>query len=346
MSKHSGKAKGALVLGVVGALLGLGAIGVVVYDAKASERIFPGVHVAGIDVGGMTRTEAIAAVSDHVASLVGRQITISVAGGTWSSTPADLGVTVPVDVAVDEAFEIGRELGIATRTLYRLQDTPVSRDVEVSTAIEDGRLEAFVAEVAAAVDTEPADASLQFVDGEVIVQQAVEGVRLRRDAAMEMLREAVSDGTALLSFPVETKEPSTDGSELGKTIVVDISANTLVLYDGTAVERRFRVATGAPGYPTPLGAFEIIRKLENPTWVNPDPLGWGKDYPASIPPGPSNPLGTRALYLDAPGIRIHGTYNSSSIGTFASHGCIRMLISDSEALYPLVPVGTQVYIVP
>ena len=80
--------------------------------------------------------------------------------------------------------------------------------------------------------------------------------------------------------------------------------------------------------------------------MNPDPLGWGKDYPASIPPGPGNPLGTRAMYLDAPGIRIHGTYNESSIGTFASHGCVRMTIADSEALYELVPVGTIVYIVP
>ena len=137
-----------------------------------------------------------------------------------------------------------------------------------------------------------------------------------------------------------------DGTALGKTIVVDISDNTLVLYDGTAVEEEYRVATGAPGFPTPIGTFEVVRKAEDPTWVNPDPLGWGNDYPASIPPGPGNPLGTRAMYLDAPGIRIHGTYNESSIGTFASHGCVRMTIADSEALYELVPVGTIVYIVP
>ena len=63
-----------------------------------------------------------------------------------------------------------------------------------------------------------------------------------------------------------------------------------------------------------------------------------------MPPGPGNPLGTRAMYLNAPGIRIHGTYDTSSVGTYASHGCIRMTIADSEALYPLVPVGTTVLI--
>ena len=43
-----------------------------------------------------------------------------------------------------------------------------------------------------------------------------------------------------------------------------------------------------------------------------------------VTPGPDNLLGTRAIYLNAPGIRIHGTYNSPSIGTYASHGFIRM----------------------
>ena len=54
----------------------------------------------------------------------------------------------------------------------------------------------------------------------------------------------------------------------------------------------------------------------------------------------------RALYLNAPGIRIHGTYSLGSIGTYASHGCIRMSISDSEELYELVDVGIRVIVKP
>ena len=67
--------------------------------------------------------------------------------------------------------------------------------------------------------------------------------------------------------------------------------------------------------------------------------------PSYIGPGPSNPLGTRALYLDAPGIRIHGTNNIASVGTPASHGCMRMVRHDVEDLYPRVPVGTPIWIV-
>jgi lipoprotein-anchoring transpeptidase ErfK/SrfK len=63
-----------------------------------------------------------------------------------------------------------------------------------------------------------------------------------------------------------------------------------------------------------------------------------------IAPGPGNPLGTRAIYLNAPGIRIHGTYSTSSIGTYASHGCIRMYIEDSEELFELVDMGARVII--
>jgi lipoprotein-anchoring transpeptidase ErfK/SrfK len=50
------------------------------------------------------------------------------------------------------------------------------------------------------------------------------------------------------------------------------------------------------------------------------------------------------MYLDAPGIRIHGTYAASSIGTFASHGCVRMSLSDVSELFSIVPVGTPVYV--
>jgi lipoprotein-anchoring transpeptidase ErfK/SrfK len=66
--------------------------------------------------------------------------------------------------------------------------------------------------------------------------------------------------------------------------------------------------------------------------------------PSVIGPGPNNPLGTRALYLNASGIRIHGTPNWRSIGHRASHGCLRMRRRDVENLYPRVPVGTAVWI--
>ena len=112
--------------------------------------------------------------------------------------------------------------------------------------------------------------------------------------------------------------------------MVDLSENGY-LYDALKVVRSYPVATAADGYVTPVGTWEIVDKRENPTWYNPALDTWGADLPAVIPPGPGNPLGTRALYLNAPGIRIHGTYSTDSIGTYASHGCVRMFLEDSRS---------------
>jgi L,D-transpeptidase ErfK/SrfK len=67
--------------------------------------------------------------------------------------------------------------------------------------------------------------------------------------------------------------------------------------------------------------------------------------PARIAPGPNNPLGQRALALDAPAILIHGTPDRSSIGFSVSHGCIRMLPENEQELFDSVEVGTPVVIV-
>jgi lipoprotein-anchoring transpeptidase ErfK/SrfK len=127
--------------------------------------------------------------------------------------------------------------------------------------------------------------------------------------------------------------------------VVRLSELKLYLYDGLRLEKTYPVAARQPGYPTPEGDWNIVNKRVNPTWVNPAPEGWGASLPPVIGPGAGNPLGTRALDLDASGIRIHGTYDSGSIGTYASHGCIRMYIEDSEELFDIVPVGTPVFII-
>jgi lipoprotein-anchoring transpeptidase ErfK/SrfK len=126
-------------------------------------------------------------------------------------------------------------------------------------------------------------------------------------------------------------------------IMIDRRKRLLLLYKGGKVAKVYRVAVGMSKYPTPRGHFRIVGKRKNPTWHNPG-TEWAKDMPKFIPPGPGNPLGTRALNLSAPGIRIHGTYNTGSIGRAASHGCVRMFIKDAEELYKLVSIGTPVHI--
>jgi lipoprotein-anchoring transpeptidase ErfK/SrfK len=126
-------------------------------------------------------------------------------------------------------------------------------------------------------------------------------------------------------------------------IVIHRGSNRLYLYKGMRFWRVFGVATGQSRYPTPVGRWTIVVKWRNPWWYPPN-SSWAQGA-KPIPPGPGNPLGTRWMGLSAPGVGIHGTPDDASIGYSASHGCIRMHISDAEWLFVHVRIGTTVFIV-
>ena len=152
------------------------------------------------------------------------------------------------------------------------------------------------------------------------------------------------DARTLVVLPVQSVRPAVFPGQVGKTILVDRSARTLKLFNGTRLLRSYRIAVGMPDHPTPLGRWKVVSRQYMPSWYNPG-SAWASGMPNYIAPGPSNPLGTRALALNASGILIHGTSKDFSIGAAASHGCMRMHRWNIEALYPLVPVGTRVWIV-
>lgn len=127
-------------------------------------------------------------------------------------------------------------------------------------------------------------------------------------------------------------------------ITVDLSARTLTLERNGKKVKTYRVAVGQPEYPTPTGTYKIVTKQKNPTW-NPPDSPWAEGL-GPIPPGEGNPLGTRWIGTSAPAIGIHGTYADYSIGSAASHGCLRMHIPEVEELYEQVAVGMPVEIKP
>lgn len=123
-------------------------------------------------------------------------------------------------------------------------------------------------------------------------------------------------------------------------LVVNIPSRTLTLYAAGKLVKQYPVGIGRPGHQTPTGSFEIISKEINPTWIKPVSAG---ETPVVIGPGPDNPLGYRWMeFADLYGI--HGTNAPSSVGGYVSNGCIRMLESDVEELYELVPLKTPVVI--
>lgn len=112
----------------------------------------------------------------------------------------------------------------------------------------------------------------------------------------------------------------------------------------------YPIGVGRMDWKTPLGTTSIVRKQKDPPWFPPESIraehaANGDPLPTRVPPGPDNPLGTRALRLGLPSYLIHGTNKQDGVGSMVSHGCIRLWNEHVEALYEMVPTGTTVTII-
>ena len=118
----------------------------------------------------------------------------------------------------------------------------------------------------------------------------------------------------------------------------------------TAKVHTYPISIGRMDWATPLGVTKITAMARNPTWYPPQSVrdehaADGDPLPRIVPPGPDNPLGTRALRLGIPGYLIHGTNRPRGLGMRVSHGCIRMFPEDVEFLFDRVRVNTPVRII-
>jgi lipoprotein-anchoring transpeptidase ErfK/SrfK len=289
--------------------------------------IADGVTVAGVDVGGMTAAEATAAVRAFYV----QPLSVGLGGETLSVAPYRLGGRARVADAVAAA------LAAAPGT-----------DLALGVTVRRGVLRAWVARRAKAFHRKPvsAHARLRNLRPRIVAERP--GRALLRVNARAQLRAALLAHERSVQLSVRAIKARITAREVGPAVVIRRGSRRLYLYRGSSpgpmrVVRTFPVAVGQPAYPTPLGSFHIRTKTRNPWWYPPN-----RDWAAGaspIPPGPGNPLGTRWMGLSVGGVGIHGTYNAASVGTFASHGCIRMHLRSAEWLFERVRIGTPVFIV-
>jgi lipoprotein-anchoring transpeptidase ErfK/SrfK len=293
--------------------------------AEQTHTIPPEVTVAGLLVGGLSAEPARTAIEAAFA----RPITVVYSNRQTTIDPAELRARIDVDAALGSALTATPRSVIALPVAY-------SRT----------RVAQVVAALARRVDR-PARAPrvIGATPAGPEFTPAKPGLAVDVQAMQAALGQLLGDGTRvplqLLTQPVPAQRTI---ATFGPVIVVTRATNTLRLYDGHKLVRTFPVATGQAIYPTPRGLWHIIVKWENPWWYPPVQDSWAKGL-KPVPPGPSNPLGTRWMGLNAPGVGIHGTDEPGSIGYSASHGCIRMQVPDAEWLFNQVEVGTTVYIV-
>jgi lipoprotein-anchoring transpeptidase ErfK/SrfK len=299
-----------------------------------------GASIDSNPVGGLSRADAATLVEEKVKGALLAPATIRFRDRSFDLDPAGY-VSVDVEGMLDSALAPRTDAPLYARVLARVTGAPVGTEVKTAMKIDEAKLGAWIATIEPQVALPAVDASLSVM---LRVIPEIKGAAIDTTAAPKALLAGLLEGSKDIALPVRSIDPRLTLATMGKTIFVKLRTRKLYLYQGDQLEKEYGVAIGTPGYPTPRGEFTIINKRKYPTWSNPG-SAWAASMPSYIGPGPGNPLGTRALYLDTPGIRIHGTSKDYSIGTAASHGCMRMHRWDVEDLFERVPLGTRVIIV-
>jgi lipoprotein-anchoring transpeptidase ErfK/SrfK len=282
-----------------------------------------GVRVAGVRVGGLTPAQAVAAVREAFAR--------------------------PLPVVVDRSSLLLDPTRVASAyaatAVARARIAEPGTNVRLVVGVRGAAVHHWVAAIEKRFARTAADARLTFRNAKPVVRKEQAGRRVDSKALTRRIISALNRNSRLpLRVRTRAVEPKVTSTSFDDVIVINREINRLYLYDGAKLDRSFPVATGQSIYPTPRGLWHIVVMWKNPWWYPPVNDTWAKGL-KPVPPGPGNPLGTRWMGLDSPGVGIHGTDDPASIGYSASHGCIRMQVPDAEWLFDHVEVGTTVYIV-
>lgn len=113
-------------------------------------------------------------------------------------------------------------------------------------------------------------------------------------------------------------------AEAPLVLKANITARILVVQRGDSTLKTYAVAVGQDQYPTPIGSFTIRKIVWNPSWRPPPDADWAKGKTAKGPGHPGNPMKVVKIFFQEPDYYIHGTGDVESLGSAASHGCLRM----------------------
>ncbi len=326
--------------------------GMFAWDAGRTDRIAGGVRVGPVDVGGMTRAEARSALRHDLVEPLRKPLVVRAAGRPFRLTARGSHVAADVDAMVDAAIDRGRRGGILARTWRAISAADVDARVPPKVSYSDAAVKRLAVRVRAAVGYPAKDAKVSFKPSDVTIRPSSPGRTIDTKQLRAKIRAALTTATRsadrTITAPVQTLAPKVSGKQLAARypvlLKVERSRFRIALYKNLRAVQVYPIAVGQAGLETPAGLYEIQNKAVDPAWHVPN-SEWAGSLAGSVIPGgaPNNPLKARWLGV-YDGVGVHGTSDRASIGSNASHGCIRMLIEDVEKLYDEVPVGTPIFI--
>ena len=293
--------------------------------------------IAGVAVGGLGPIEAKRVLNDSLAPVYEqRPVAIRVNHHDTLVMPSQAGFVIYYDWMVERAFSLAGA------------NKPVT--VPMHLGVKNAARDAAIAAVGRKYYRAPRNARVRFGVTAIRRVRARLGHGLDEALVVKRLERELRQPTTgrVVEGRVIHVRPAITTSSLRRRypayISVDRATHTLRVFRALRLVRTYPVAVGRAGFETPAGLRHVLYKEKNPSWTAPN-RPWAYPFQGqTFPPGnPNNPL--RAWFIAlGDGIGIHGTSEEWTVGSSASHGCIRMHAADVEQVARLTPVGTPVLI--
>jgi lipoprotein-anchoring transpeptidase ErfK/SrfK len=344
--------KSFIALAVFLVLMLAGAIGVYAYDASRDDLIADGITVGGVHVGGMRAAEARTAIDEQLARPLQEPLVVRHGKRRFRLTADEARLRVASERMVQEALEESREGNVISRTVREITgEDPDEAALPARVSYSRGSVDKLVGKVEDEVNQPAQDAEVTFSGASLGTVDGQEGVAVKADKLRRAIKAELvlphADRVVEVSTRVTQPEVTRDelASKYPAVITINRPSFELRFWKNLELVKTYTIAVGAIGYDTPSGLYHIQNKAVNPAWTMPDSDWVAPEDRGTVVPGgvPENPLKARWMGI-YDGAGIHGTDATYSLGTAASHGCIRMAIPDVIELYDQVPISTPVYI--
>jgi lipoprotein-anchoring transpeptidase ErfK/SrfK len=304
---------------------------------ESRQIIAEGVKAGGIDLGGQSVEQAAQTLDRALRPLAERRVVVRSARRKFTLTARRAKVRFNPLRTAKRAYYAGRDEGPG---------------VEVDLALRHSRkaVRAFAERVDAKVARKPRNASVRITLTQVFLRKGRYGRTINEHELALAIDRALADPASKRRLRAKRNRdrPSTSTKDVRRRyrtiLTVDRTGLKIRLFKRLRHARTYGIAIGRAGFDTPRGLFNIQSKQVNPAWHAPN-RPWAGSYAGRPIPGgaPDNPLKARWMGVNG-AVGIHGTAEEWSICARASHGCIRMRVSDVIALYRRVPLGTPVLI--
>src|SRR5215216_7508080 len=240
-----------------------GAGGVYAFDQGKEGQIAEGIKVNGVDVGGLSASQARTKLRAALLDPLNRPVTARFEGKSYKLTPRQAQIGVDIDGSVQRALARSREGDMLSRTWREVRGTPILSDLDAKVTYSKPAIRRLVARVQRDLAVEPVNASVDLEHGSVDPKpskdgRAVRAARLRRDLERELLDSGRSRRVRVRTSVVQPEVSTKDlAKKYPAVLVVNRPSFSLTLYKDLKLAKTYKVAIGQVGLETPAGLYHV-----------------------------------------------------------------------------------------